>query len=175
MSEDRAQVSPKRRREKLIVFLVVTSAVVVLDQVAKLWVRAHLALGESIPLIGRLSLTHVANTGSAFGLLANQTFLLTIIGITGSVAILLMLRYLSPAAVVSMVSVGLVLGGALGNLVDRIRLGHVTDFIDFRLWGSFHWPAFNVADAAITVGILLLIYWFFRLGISRRADGQGHG
>jgi signal peptidase II len=119
-------------------------------------------------------LTYVGNTGSIFGLLANQTFLLSIIGVASLLIILLFLRYLSSATTLSMVSIGLILGGAVGNLIDRLRFGYVTDFIDFRLWGNFHWPAFNIADAALTVGIFTFIYYFFKSGVFRKTYERNH-
>jgi signal peptidase II len=165
LGEDKSRVSSDRQRRRLASFLIVAALVVTFDQLSKLWIRAHLALGESLPITGRLSLTYVGNTGSAFGLLANQTFLLTIVGIASLLLVLLFLRYLSRATTLSMVSIGLIWGGAIGNLVDRLRFGYVTDFIYFRLWGNFHWPAFNVADAAITVGVFVLIYSFYQSGL----------
>jgi signal peptidase II len=162
MSEDKSKVSPDRHRDRLRLPLIVAAVVIALDQLSKLWVRDHLVLWESLPIIGRLSLTHVTNTGAAFGLLANQTELLIIMGLASLLIILLFLRYLSRLSTLSMVSIGLIWGGAGGNLIDRIRFGHVVDFIDFRLWGDFHWPTFNIADAAITVGVFALIYHFFR-------------
>jgi signal peptidase II len=87
---------------------------------------------------------------------------------------LLFLRYLSPATTLSIVSIGLIMGGAVGNLIDRLRFGYVTDFIYFRLWGNFHWPAFNIADAAITVGVFVLIYSFYRSGVFRKAYERNH-
>ena len=141
----------------------------VLDQLSKLWIRNNLAPSESTPEIGFLRLTHVLNTGSAFGLLANQTFLLTIITIASLFVILLFLHHLSPPATLSIVSIGLIFGGAVGNLIDRLHLGYVTDFIDARLWGNFHWPAFNIADAAIVVGVFALVFSFYRSGLFRKS------
>jgi len=154
-------------------FLVIAAFVVALDQTSKLWVRSYLDPYETIPLVGCLSLTNVRNTGSAFGLFANQAFLLTLVAIVGLVTILLFYRYLSRISLLSSFALGLVFGGAVGNLIDRLRLGHVTDFIDVRLWRDFHWPAFNVADSAITVGSIVLaifIFWAFRKG-----DGSSSG
>jgi signal peptidase II len=175
VGEDKSKVSRSKYRGKLRLLLIVAALVVALDQLSKLWVRAHLALGESLPITGRLSLTYVGNTGSAFGLLANQTFLLIIVGIASLLIILLFLRYLSQVTTLSMVSIGLIWGGAVGNLVDRLRFGYVTDFIDFRLWGNFHWPAFNIADAATTVGVFVLIYSFYRSGVFRKEYERNHG
>jgi len=175
VGEDRSRVFPDRQRRKLSLFVIVAALVVVLDQLSKLWVRGNLAPGELLPVVGHLALQHVQNTGSAFGLLANQTFLLIIVGIASLLVILLSLRYLSQVSILSMVSVGLIWGGAVGNLIDRLRFGYVTDFIDFRLWGSFHWPAFNIADAAITVGAFVLIYSLCRSGVFRKDYERNHG
>ena len=154
-------------------FLILAAFVIALDQTSKLWVRSHLELGEIIPLVGPLSLVYVRNTGSAFGLFANQAFLLTLIAIVGLVTVLLFYRYISRSSLLGSVALGLVFGGAVGNLIDRVRFGYVTDFIDVRLWADFHWPAFNVADSAITVGtIVLVIFIFWAL---RKGDGNSSG
>lgn len=146
-------------------FLLIAAIVVAIDQTSKLWISSHLALGESLPETGFLRLTHVQNTGSAFGLFANQGFLLALVAVVGLVLILLLYRNLSRHSVLGTLALGLVLGGAVGNLIDRLRFGYVTDFIDVRLWPEFcwvrlwpeyHWPTFNVADSAITVGAIAL-------------------
>ncbi len=154
-------------------FLIIAAFVIALDQISKFWVRTYLELGEIVPVAGPLSLVHVRNTGSAFGLFANQVFLLTLIAVVGLVAVLLFYRYLLRSSLLGSTALGLVFGGAVGNLVDRIRFGYVTDFIDVRLWGDFHWPAFNVADSAITVGtIVLIIFIFWTL---RKSNGNFSG
>jgi signal peptidase II len=175
VGEDRSKVSPNTQRRRLGLFLIVAALIVTFDQLSKLWIRAHLALGESLPLTDRLSLTHVGNTGSAFGLLANRTVLLIIIGIASLLIVLLFLRYLSQVTTLSMVSIGLVWGGAVGNFIDRLRFGYVTDFIYFRLWGDFYWPAFNIADAAITVGVFVLIYSFYKSGLFSKDYERNQG
>jgi signal peptidase II len=152
---------------RLGLFLLIAACIIALDQVTKLWVRSTIPLYETVPIIGRLSLTNVRNTGSAFGLFVNQAFLLTLIAIVGLVAILLFYRYFSKSNMLGVSALGLLLGGAIGNLIDRLRFGFVTDFIDVRLWGDFHWPTFNVADSAITVGsIVLVVFIFFTFGKS---------
>jgi signal peptidase II len=170
-----SRVSSNRQRLSLGLFLIVAALIVTFDQLSKLWIRAHLALGESLPLTDRLSLIYVGNTGSAFGLLANRTFLLIIIGIASLLIVLLFLRYLSQVTTLSMVSIGLIWGGAVGNFIDRLRFGYVTDFVYFRLWGDFYWPAFNVADAAITIGVVVLIYSFYRSGMFSKEYERNHG
>ena len=174
MDKDNSKLPLRDSIKKAALCLIVIALVSASDQVSKLWIRTHLELGKSLPITDRLSLTYIENTGSAFGLLANQTFLLIIISIAGLLFILLFLRYLSPATTLSIVSIGLIMGGAVGNLIDRLRFGYVTDFIDIRLWSNFHWPTFNIADAALTVGILTLIYSFYRSGVFRKAYERNH-
>jgi signal peptidase II len=169
VDKDNSKPSLRDNIKRATLCLLVIAIVIASDQLSKLWIRTNLAIGESLPLIGRLSLIHIRNTGSAFGLLANQTFLIIVISIAALLFILLFLRYLSPATTLSIVAIGLLMGGALGNLIDRLRFGSVTDFIYFRLWGNFHWPAFNIADASIVVGVCLLIYSFYRSGIFTKA------
>lgn len=154
-------------------FLIIAACVVTLDQASKMWVRSTIGLYETVPIVGCLSLTNARNTGSAFGLFVNQAFLLTLIAIVGLVAILLFYRYLSRSSMLGISALSLVFGGATGNLVDRLRFGYVTDFIDVRLWGDFHWPAFNVADSAITVGSIVLATFIFLT--FRKRDGNSSG
>lgn len=132
-------------------------AILVADQLTKMLVRSNMDLGESIPEQGRFRLTYSTNEGSVFGLPLDSTFL-TVMAIIVVLAILwVYFAYLSGPGRLLRVGLGLVLGGALGNLVDRIRFGEVTDFIDVRLWGDFHWATFNVADAALTTGIVSIV------------------
>lgn len=145
-----------------MLFAALVVFVVALDQVTKHWVRANILPLEVIPLFGSVSLCHVCNPGSAFGILARQSVLITLAAIAGLAAILLLFRYFRRSDKLGSVALALVFGGAVGNLIDRFRFGCVTDFIDVRLWGDFHWPAFNVADSAITVGIIALLAFMFR-------------
>ena len=142
-------------------FALIAACIVALDQVTKLWVRSNLTLSQSIPIFGPLSLTNVRNTGSAFGLFVNQAFLLAIIAIAGILTILLFYRYFSKSSMLGVSALSLVFAGAIGNLIDRLRFRYVTDFIDVRLWGDFHWPTFNVADSAITIGSIVMVVFIF--------------
>jgi signal peptidase II len=151
-------------------FLIIAASVVALDQISKLWVRSNITLYESIPVFGCLSLTNVRNTGSAFGLFVNQVFLLILIGVVGVIALVLFYRYFSKSNLLGVSALALVFGGAIGNLIDRFRFGYVTDFIDVRLWHDYHWPSFNVADSAITVGSIVLVFYIFLT--FRKADGS---
>lgn len=148
-----------RRRTGL--FLLIAASVIIIDQLTKLWIRSNLPLGASLPEEGFFRLTHVQNTGAAFGLLANQGFLLIIITLVGLLVIILLYRQLRLRTTLSTTALALIFGGAVGNLIDRLSLGYVTDFIDIRLWGDFHWQAFNLADSSITIGIFVLIYFLF--------------
>ena len=139
------------------------TGVLVLDQVTKAVVSVNLKMYEIRPLIkGFLNLTRVHNTGAAFGLLAGQAstvrtiFFLAVSFLALGVVLWLLLR-LPPNQKVELVALSLIFGGASGNVIDRARLGEVVDFIDVY-YSSYHWPAFNVADSAITVGVILLLY-----------------
>lgn len=153
--------------------LIAATLVIALDQLSKSWVRGNLAPGESLPETGFLRLTYVTNPGFVFGLPANQTFLL----IFPTVVILLIIPFFfyyltvrcrSHITSLCTICLGLILGGAIGNLIDRLRFGYVTDFIDIRLWDNFHWPAFNFADASIVIGTFTLAYALFRSGLFRK-------
>jgi signal peptidase II len=127
-------------------------AAVVADQVTKAVVASKLELGESVDVIGPLSIHHVQNSGIAFGLFPTATA--AVIVLTG-VAVGWMLVFFARSGArhpILPVGLGLLLGGSVSNLLDRVRLGHVTDFLDFRFW-----PAFNLADAFIVGGVAVLI------------------
>lgn len=136
--------------------------VVLADQATKYVVEATVALHESIPLIkGFFSITHVRNPGAAFGILAGapETLRFGLLVILTLVIMVIVIAYLErhrEAGKTLTAGLTLILGGAAGNLIDRIGQGEVIDFLDFHIAG-WHWPAFNVADAAITVGAVLLI------------------
>jgi signal peptidase II len=137
----------------LILGLIIT----VLDQVTKYVVRLTFAVGESRPVIhGFFDLTYVRNTGAAWGILGGQNASLTILSIVMLAAILCFRRSFLSDTWEHRVALGLMVGGIVGNLMDRLRLGWVTDFLDFH-WSGYHWPSFNVADAAICIGVGIYI------------------
>ena len=138
-----------RRLVLLAVALVVWAA----DQVSKYQIRAHLAVGQSWPPDAPIRLTHQTNTGAAFGLLQDQGLFLMLVALVVIGVILFYHRFLGQDTWLIRLSLGLQLGGALGNLTDRIRDGFVTDFIDLQVW-----PIFNLADSAICVGVAILAY-----------------
>ena len=142
--------------------------VVVLDQLTKLWVVHHFILYESREIIpGFFSLTYLTNTGAAFGLLAGhptwwrQLFFIGV-AVIALTAIVVIHRKIKDQSRWYSVALALIGGGAVGNLLDRIRLGSVVDFLDFYVAGH-HWPAFNVADSAITIGVGMIFLVNFRL------------
>ncbi len=139
---------------------VVIICVLFIDQITKILVLKNLKPNVSLPLINNVfNLTYVKNTGTAFGLFLNQTTLFIIISIITSIAIILYLKFPSLFKIKTKLQVSielalcLILGGAMGNLIDRIRFGYVIDFLDFRIW-----PVFNVADSAITAGAAVLAW-----------------
>ncbi len=154
--------------------MIISALVVALDQLTKLLVSANLAPTDQVAVLpGFLDLVLVRNYGAAFGLLAGQTGLIIGISIAGLIVIFLFLRYVPPANNLGTVSFALIVGGTLGNLIDRIRPPHyVTDFIRVHLHPSFSWPTFNVADAAITVGVFALVYYLYKSGVFQRDHEQ---
>ena len=140
-------------------------AIVVVDQVTKVSVMESMRLHESIPVIANLfSITYIRNPGAAFGFLSSSSssFRFVFFGLTSvfAVGLLGMIMVRMPKDDwMGRLSVAGILGGAIGNLLDRLRYGEVIDFLDFYING-YHWPAFNVADSAITVGVVFLILHF---------------
>ena len=150
-------------KRNIIIFILGAAAVVALDQITKAAITSRFLLHESSTIIdGFFNLVYVMNPGAAFGFLARASATFRYIFFTGitSVAILLIIYYLiknKHGSIITVVSLALIFGGAVGNLIDRIRFGAVVDFLDFYI-GACHWPAFNVADSAITVGAILMIW-----------------
>ena len=143
-----------RWHTKELTFFLTAVIVVAVDQLSKYLVKANMILGQSIPEEGFFRITYTTNTGGVFGIFTNQTFLITVTAIIGVVAILIYSRYPQANRVSIRIALGMLLGGAVGNLIDRIRLGAVVDFIDVGAW-----PVFNLADSAVVVGIIIIIYY----------------
>ena len=145
------------------IFSWIALAVVALDQLTKFIIRTTLAVGESLPESGFFHFTHVHNTGAAFSIFREHTFLLAICSMIGVVLLLFLVFYLSTRieflkSIPAKISLGLIMGGTLGNLIDRLSYGYVIDFIDFDFFATF-----NVADSAISVGAVLLALSYIRL------------
>jgi signal peptidase II len=153
---------------KYFKFIAVALAIVIFDQITKWVIIQNLSLYDVYQVIPRFfNLVHIHNPGSAFGLFAgHQSLFRNVFLLTASVVALSLVLYLhhKTPEEFPLLSLGfaMIFGGAIGNLIDRIRLGHVIDFIDVYV-GSFHWPAFNVADSAITIGMFIFaFYMLFR-------------
>lgn len=141
-------------------WLGISLAVIVLDQLTKLWIVGVFQYGDSLPLLSFFNLVHARNSGAAFSFLAGeggwQRFFFIGIALAASLLIVHLLRKQAQERGFCF-ALSLILGGALGNLIDRVRFGYVIDFLDFY-YAGYHFPAFNVADSAITVGAALLIW-----------------
>ena len=161
--------------KKYSVVAVIAAVVLVLDQLTKWYVRQTVSLYESIAVIDSLfNITHVRNTGGAFSLFAGSSqavrlpfFLL--MSMIAVVVLLVFVRRVRPEQRLLLFALGAILGGALGNFVDRLVYGEVTDFLDFH-WHGYYWPAFNVADSCITTGMLILL--FYSLLVHDEADDR---
>jgi signal peptidase II len=148
---------------KYIVLASIAGLIVLADQIVKTVIAGKLPLYQSVTIIpGLFNITHIRNPGGAFGFLAgNSTQLRFILFVCTSIAAIGLIGYfyvkLPPGYTWMNIGLALICGGAIGNLIDRLRFKEVVDFLDFYL-GSLHWPAFNIADSAITVGIFIFIY-----------------
>jgi len=144
---------------KLHYSLGIASIVLILDLASKFWVETLLVYGQHIPVTGFFNLVLTYNSGAALSFLSDasgwQRWFLSSIAIIASIIIIYLLHKYKTEKLFCL-SLSLILGGALGNLWDRITLGHVIDFLDFYI-SDYHWPAFNIADSAIFIGAALLI------------------
>ncbi len=154
-----------------VVFAGMALLVVVADQLTKWWIISHLAIGESLVDVGFFRIIRILNNGAAFGIFQGHPLVFTVIdfiGIAVFLTLVLVLRrrwpFLDRMPVRS--GIALILGGTIGNLIDRLRFGNVTDFLDFKVW-----PTFNVADASISVGVIILIFCIIFLS---RSSGNRH-
>jgi len=138
----------------------ITAAVIILDQFTKYLASDLLTLHQPVEILPFLNLTLTHNSGAAFSFLSDasgwQRWFFIVLALAVSVMILFWMRGLPQKATRAAISLALILGGALGNVWDRIQLGYVVDFID-AYYDQWHWPAFNVADSSITIGTILLI------------------
>ena len=137
---------------------IIVFTIVFLDQLAKFLALRLISQGQSIEIIRHvLYFSIVKNTGAAFGIFKNGTIFFLIISITAVICVLLILKKVKGADTLLKCALAMILGGALGNLIDRLRFACVIDFIDFRVW-----PVFNIADACISIGAALLILRIMR-------------
>ncbi|MDX1643541.1 MAG: signal peptidase II [Thermoanaerobaculia bacterium] len=176
-SAARPRRPPFARRPAKASYLLLSLVVLLLDQLSKGLIEARLPLfGRYEVVPGFLNLVHVRNRGVAFGLLSEHgsaswgVLLLVVLGLGALTVVAIYFRRTPPTERLLLVSLALIMGGAVGNLVDRIGSGAVTDFVD-AYYGTYHWHTFNVADSAITIGIVLMLIDFVFAG-GRTAEGD---
>jgi len=156
------------------VFLALAATILAADQLTKAWLTSLLAPGESVRVVDDLvRLVHGQNAGGLFGLFQGQALPFALVSVV-VVGLIVAYHARSGRNLYLSITLGLLLGGALGNLLDRLRLGYVVDFVDAGI-GAMRWYTFNVADAAISCAILLLLAASLWPSLARRASGEGHG
>ena len=155
-------------------YLVLVFLILLLDRISKTAIRLHFDLGQPVPVIdGAFNITYVQNTGVAFGILDSlssqfKVVLLCLVAAVAAVAVIVFSFRNSPYNRLLQISLALILARALGNLCDRIQYQYVVDFLEFHA-GNHYWPSFNVADTAISIGVILLAWETFRNETPRRA------
>ena len=155
---------------RLLVIAACAVAVFVADRVTKSWVAENIPLGTARPVVGDyVRIVHAQNTGAAFGLLPERTTLLSVLSVLAVLAIVYYYRQIASTSWLVTATLGMQLGGAAGNLVDRVRQGYVIDFVDVGV-GDVRFWAFNVADSSIVVGIALVTFALWRE--ERRAQAR---
>ncbi len=164
-----------RRRDVAMVGLGLL--VIVLDQLTKHWITAYFSTkpqGYSVPILGQvLTLVYLENPGVAFSLLEGQAVMFFFIAIAIGVIGYLYWRSRENGSLLLKLSFGLVLGGAIGNLIDRFSHTYVVDFVHFQIPGVFNFAVFNVADSAISVGVVLLAFMIWRMGVAGERATSG--
>jgi signal peptidase II len=163
------------RERRAVLWLAIAGMVIAADQLTKAWIEEALALGSSVYVLPVFDLVHVRNTGAAFSFLAGESgwqreFFL-VVGVAASIWIVWMIVRAARGQLMFCAALSFILGGALGNVIDRVRLGAVVDFLHFH-WGPHYFPAFNVADSAITCGAALLLIDAFRQGRKPRSESS---
>ena len=155
-------------RDMRWLMLLNAASIVILDRLTKLWIVAHIHSGHAIVIIPRVfRLTHVLNTGAAFSMFESSASpmlvrnLLIGFSVAAVIVVLVLIWKIGKTISLTSVALSLILGGAIGNLYDRIRLGYVVDFLEVHIY-HYHWPDFNVADSAIVVGASLLLLEMLR-------------
>ncbi len=151
--------------QRMIIFSLIASAGILADQATKISIDRSMQLYRSIPVIdGLFSITYVRNRGAAFSFLSDASWRLPFfiaVSLVAAVVILVALKKLRDDQRLAQAALAMIFSGAVGNLIDRVRLGEVIDFLDVY-WKAHHWPAFNVADSLICIGVALMALDIFR-------------
>ena len=170
-TSDEQQTRVAAGRRHWATFLGLAALIATLDQLTKAWLTSYLAPGQSVDVVGEwVRLVHSQNNGGLFGLLRGQALAFGLVSMI-VVALIVIYHARSNASRYLSITLGLLLGGALGNLIDRLRLEHVVDFVDVGI-GTLRWYTFNVADAGISFAILLLLAASVWPAAARRAAGD---
>ena len=140
----------------MLIYFAIATLIVLTDLATKAVVISHLSLGQAIEVTSFFNIVYVLNKGVSFSMFSNVGPLI-LTTLTGLISISIVYFMFKEKDAFSRIALSLILGGAIGNIIDRIQLGAVVDFLDFHAFG-YHWPAFNVADSAICIGVALLIY-----------------
>ena len=163
------------RNMSMLKWLGLSLLALVLDQASKLLVDNTMQLYQSIPLLPFFKLTYVHNTGAAFSFLSEaggwQRWFFAGLALVISLVITVWLSRLQKHETLLAAALSLILGGAVGNLIDRLAYGYVIDFLDVY-YGTWHWPAFNIADSAITLGVILMLAESFGLGKAKEEEQE---
>lgn len=145
-------------------WLWLSGLILILDQLSKIWIDTSMNLYQSISVLPGFNITYVHNYGAAFSLLSEeggwQRWFFAILASAISIGIVFWMKQLKQHEILSAISLSLILGGAIGNLIDRVTYGYVIDFFDVY-YHTHHWPVFNIADSAITVGVAFMLYESF--------------
>ena len=157
------------------VFLLMAIGLLVADQTTKVAIQAALgpdAPRHSIEVLGDwVRLSYTTNTGAAFGIGQNRSIIFTLVALAAIPALLFFNRSITPRTLITRICLGALLGGTIGNLTDRLRLGYVVDFVDVGI-GDLRWPSFNVADSSFVVGIIILSIFLFVTDPGRQSNGE---
>jgi signal peptidase II len=166
-------------KKKYLILIGVAPGIFLIDQLSKYFISIYLPPQQPVAILENfLHINYIRNVGAAFGLLSHlssqvRTPLFLGISILAILMILFFFSRLEAKQSFLSSSLSLILGGALGNFLDRIRLGYVVDFLDFHWYDRYHWPAFNIADTAITVGVILLILEVISSSKEEQDSGSG--
>jgi signal peptidase II len=141
-----------------VISILIACAVIIADQVSKYFVICSVPEGTKVDVIGNvLRISHIRNSGAIFGVMKSSGGYFTVFSLVAAIVLVVVLLLSKRARGLVKVGLGLVLGGAIGNLIDRLRLGAVVDFVDIGVGNGMRWPSFNVADLAITVGVIFIV------------------
>ena len=148
-----------------------SALVVMVDQATKLWIQSRMGYGDSIPVIREVfHITYILNAGAAFGILENKTWFFVVVALLLIAGVAYIFPRLPAGKPLLKLGAGLLTGGAVGNLIDRVRIGYVIDFFDFRIW-----PIFNIADICIVCGVACLVYVLLTTREEEFAGPKGSG